>query len=140
MGAIVQKNFPTFINQFFDHWSDQDENKSEAKHFPDIQIEESPGGYRLVMPLPGAKKESLNVKVEDGQLIISGDYKDLGKEDYKLVHRDYRSWKSFERALRIDEKRFDLDAVGAELQDGILEVTLPLKPEEKKKQFEIKVK
>lgn len=140
MGALVQKRFPDFINQFFDDWSDSTENTRDLKHFPDVQIEQNENGYRLVVPIPGALKDTLKVKVEDNQLKISGEYKTHTKEDYKLVHRDYRTWSSFERSLRIDENKFDIDSVNAELNDGILEVTLPLKPEERKKQYEIEVK
>lgn len=140
MGTIVQQRFPELINQFFDNWSEQNEGEKKNSHYPDVKIEQSDNGYRLLVPLPGATKDTLKVKVEDGQLKISGEYKDNAKEGYKQVHADFTDHTSFERWLKIEEQKFDINAVEAELQNGILEVTLPLKPEEKKKQYEIEVK
>ena len=138
MGALVKQNFPTLINSFFDDWVN--EGNSEIKHSPEVQIEKGDKSYRVVLPIPGAVKDKLKVSVEDNYLKISGEYSKITKDDHELVRRDFRYFESFERWLRIDENKFELESISAELKDGLLEVVLPLKKEEQKKQIDVKVK
>ncbi|MCB1175086.1 MAG: Hsp20/alpha crystallin family protein [Leptospiraceae bacterium] len=139
MGAIVKHNIPGLVNSFFEDWADQRPRKQEDKHFPSLQLEKNDQEYRLLMPLPGASKDGLKVKVEDGYLKIAGAYGSFTKEGFELVHRDFRRHERFERWLNIDDSKFAIDAIKAELAHGMLEVTLPLRAEEQRKQIEIKV-
>ncbi|MCB1172885.1 MAG: Hsp20/alpha crystallin family protein [Leptospiraceae bacterium] len=139
MGVLLQN----IINRHLDRVAHEPNSKGQSrvrKHFPDVQIEKSGSGYRLVLPLPGALKDKLNVKIEDDQLKIRGEYAPRTKEGYELVHADSFSYDAFERWLSIDESKFDVERVSAELNNGLLAIELPLKAEVLPKEIEIQVK
>ncbi len=112
----------------------------DRKYSPDIEIKKGAEAYYVTALLPGVRSEDLSVKVEDGQLEISGKFVSQEKEGYTTVHSEISSAQEFYRSLPLDERAFNVDKVDAELKDGILQIALPLSKEAKPRQIEIKVK
>jgi HSP20 family protein len=91
--------------------------------------------------LPGVKKDDISIKVEDDQLVISGEVKrneDVDREDYFRVGRQYGR---FQRCFPLPENLVKKDDIKAKFEDGILRVTAPMKEsiKEKEKPIEISV-
>jgi len=75
--------------------------------------------------LPGMKKTDVEVKVEDGYLVVSGERKHEETKEERDYYRSERSYGSFYRRVPLPEGT-DPDAVTAKCDDGVLEVHVPL--------------
>jgi len=91
--------------------------------------------------LPGMKKEEIDIKLEDGKLVISGETKrseDVKEEHYFRIGRQYGR---VQRCFPLPADLVDKNAIKATFEDGILKVTVPLAEsiKEKEKPIEIAV-
>lgn len=91
--------------------------------------------------LPGVKKEEIAIKIEDEQLVISGEVKrneDIDRESYFRLGRRYGR---FQRSFPLPADLIQRDDVKARFEDGILRVTAPMKEsiKEQQKPLEISV-
>jgi len=91
--------------------------------------------------LPGVKKSEIAIKVEDDQLVISGEVKrneDIDRENYFRVGRRYGR---FQRCFPLPADLIQKDDMKATFEDGILRVTAPMREsiKEKEKPIEIAV-
>ena len=108
--------------------------------FPAMDVKERDGEYVVVADIPGAKKEDIDVTLENGILTISAETKSETeeKEGERLLRRERRYGK-YVRSLRlgtqIDEKN-----VKANYKDGVLELILPKAEEVKPKKIAVDVK
>lgn len=98
------------------------------------QIEMFQRGNDLVVraDVPGLQKDDLDVRVENGTLIISGERRQEQEEDRQGMHLSERRYGSFFRTIALPEDVSD-DEVSATYQDGVLEVTVPI-PEQREQQ------
>lgn len=90
--------------------------------------------------LPGLKREDIDIKVEDGRLIIRGET----KRDERIEEENYlrmgRRYGKFQRVFPLPEEIEDPKKIKAKFEDGVLKVTVPLKQSLKKeKAIEIEV-
>lgn len=113
--------------------------RAAAHHSPAIEVTRGDDAYRVRAVLPGVAKEDLSVKVEDGYLKISGKSSWKKAETEKDVYSEIHRYTEFSRALRLDEQSFDVERVEAKLENGVLEVALPIREAAKPKQIEVKV-
>jgi len=108
--------------------------------FPAMDVKEREGEYVVVADIPGAKKEDIDVTLENGILTISAETKSETeeKEGERLLRRE-RRYGNYVRSLRlgtqIDEKN-----VKANYKDGVLELILPKAEEVKPKKIAVDVK
>lgn len=91
--------------------------------------------------LPGVKKEEISIKVEDDQLVISGEVKrneEIDREHYFRIGRQYGR---FQRCFPLPADLIRKDAIKARFEDGILRVTAPMRAsiKEQEKPIEISV-
>jgi len=75
--------------------------------------------------LPGMKKEDVQVEIEDGFLMLSGERKKETKEEKDNVYREEREYGSFCRTVPLP-KGVKADDVHATFNNGVLEVTVAL--------------
>ena len=127
---------------------------------PAADILESAEGFELHLTLPGVKKEAINIEFLDGQLVISGERPNptsAAKEaaatateansadeskpavvnaeatNTPKFRRIESNYGTFSRSFRLPDT-VNVRAIGAELTDGILRVTLPFDTEKVTKQ------
>ena len=95
------------------------------------RIETLRRGDELVVraDLPGVKKEDVHVDVEGGVLTLSGERRQRHEERRDGVYRSEQSYGSFFRSIPLPED-VDGERITATLEDGVLEVIVPL-PEQK---------
>ena len=89
--------------------------------------------------VPGMKEDDIHVSVEGDTLTIRGEKKsesEVNDEDY---YRCERSYGSFFRSVALPST-VDTSKIEADYEDGVLEVTLPKKPEVKPKKVAVKKK
>jgi HSP20 family protein len=93
----------------------------KERHEPLTEVIEEDSEVKVIMEIPGVEKEDIEVYVSDGELTVSVDSK--GRSYHKVVEIP---------------KDVEFEKVKTTYKNGILEITLPRKREEKKG-FRIKV-
>lgn len=114
------------------------ESMTVANWAPLVDITEDDKEYLVKAELPELKKEEVKVKVENGELTISGERKLEKEEKGRKFHRIERSYGSFLRSFMLPEN-VSADKVSAEFKDGLLTVRLPKDEAAKPKAVEVKV-
>jgi len=101
-------------------------NGALGAHFmPAMDTYERNGRLCISMDLPGMHRDDVDVEVRGDRLTISGS-RQLEREGTDGIwYRHERSTGSFERSLRLPEA-IDPDQVGAEFDEGVLTVTVPV--------------
>jgi HSP20 family protein len=108
---------------------------------PEMDVYETKKDVVAKISLPEIDCDDVSVSVEDGVLVISGDFKKESEDKDK--ERNY--WRkeirkgSFKRAIRLPAE-VDENKTQADYENGVLVVTLPKVKPEKKRRREIKVK
>src|SRR6266852_9980189 len=93
---------------------------------PAVDLYETANDYVLTAELPGLAREQIEIHAEDSRIVIRGARaaspdRDIPCEQY---HRVERGHGRFSRAFALPEP-IDVDAIAADLKDGILTVTIP---------------
>ncbi len=113
---------------------------SKNMYDPDVDVYETEKDVVAKASIPDINPDDVKVSIEDNVLKISGDFEKKDKED---KGRNY--WKreikkgSFSRSLRLPAE-VDEDKADASYNKGVLEIVVPKKEPEKRKEKEIKVK
>ena len=132
--------FNSLLDNFFDDFGglSRHQVRGERSVAPKIEIKKSESEYKVFAELPGVKQDDLKVEVNKGYLNISA--KTEGKEENEIetVHSEFYSYAEFKRSLKLDESAVDTENVVAKLENGVLEITLPIKEAVKPRQIEVK--
>lgn len=103
---------------------------------PTADIYESQNALTVILEMPGVDKNDVDVRVEEGLLKIEGRL-DLSKYDgLQPLYTEYNVG-HYARSFRLSSK-IDQNAIGAELKDGVLSVTLPKAEEAKPRTIQVK--
>jgi len=105
---------------------------------PALDVHENKDAYVVRAEVPGLKREDIDVSLQDGALVISGERRTEKVEEGVEVHRQERFYGKFQRALTLPEP-VAADQVKADYKDGVLTVTLPKSEEAKPKKIDVKV-
>ena len=90
---------------------------------PVFEVKESPEAWGVTVQLPGVNKEGLELTAEEGHLRIVGRRAWRQPEGWTALYRETAD-APYELVLTHDNA-INLDAVAAELTDGVLRVSLP---------------
>ncbi len=108
-------------------WQDELDRLFEAPMTtwaPALDVHEDKDNFSIRVELPGMKREDIEVSLQDGALVISGERKEEKVHEGTEVHRQERFYGRFSRALTLPSAVAG-DKVKAQYKDGILTVTLP---------------
>lgn len=106
---------------------------------PAIDLYEGAEGWTMYVELPGARREDVNLHVENGVLEIEvKKAAPAGAEEQKALLRE-RVYGTFCREVSLPDGA-DPEKIEASFQDGVLVLTLPKREDAKPKRIEIRVK
>jgi HSP20 family protein len=106
--------------------------EGQAAWAPALDVQEDKDNFRVRVELPGLKREDIEVSLDDGAVVISGERKTETVGEGTEVHRQERYYGKFSRALTLPSAIAG-NKVTAAYKDGILTVTLPKAEEAKPK-------
>lgn len=106
---------------------------------PRADLIEKEDGYEIDIDVPGLKKDDLEIALTDNTLTVRGKVEGTKEEEGKEYYFCERHRGSFARAFSLPEG-IDADKVEADLQEGVLTITLPKSPEAQKKARRIEVR
>ncbi|XP_010487447.1 PREDICTED: 17.8 kDa class I heat shock protein-like [Camelina sativa] len=99
-----------------------------------VDWRETPEAHVFKADLPGMKKEEVKVEIEDDSVLkISGERHVEKEEKQDTWHRVERSSGQFSRKFRLPEN-VKMDQVEANMENGVLTVTVPKVETQKKPQ------
>jgi HSP20 family protein len=78
--------------------------------------------------LPGMSRDDVDVCIENGDLVVSGERRHESEVDERNVYRSERAYGSFYRRVPLPQGA-DAEHVEARFRDGVLEVKVPLREE-----------
>ncbi|HSD45260.1 MAG TPA: Hsp20/alpha crystallin family protein [Pyrinomonadaceae bacterium] len=101
---------------------------------PAADIYESESGYTIALDLPGIKREALEIDIDDNRLLVKG----TRVVDASAARRSERPRGKFLRSFTIPGS-IDQGKIGAEYKDGVLQIRLPKRAEQKAQKIEVKI-
>lgn len=111
---------------------------SFSRFAPPVDIYEDAEGVTVTMEVPGVEPKTLDVKVENGTLAITGERKLEREENRDAYHRVERSYGTFFRSFTLPTT-VDTEKVKAENKNGVLRVFLPRREETKPKKIAVHI-
>jgi HSP20 family protein len=116
------------------------ENKEEttipARIFlPAADIYEAENDLTVILEMPGVEKKNVDIRVEDGALVVEGRL-DLTKyQGLQPVYTEYNIG-HYARRFRLSSK-IDQNKIAAEMKDGVLSLKLPKIEEAKSRTIQV---
>ncbi len=101
---------------------------------PASDIYETESEYLIAMDLPGINREALEIDIDDNRLIVKG----TRVIDESKQHRTERPRGKFLRTFSVPGS-VEQSKIGAEYKDGVLQIRLPKRSEQKAKKIDIKI-
>ena len=107
------------------------ESDAAARHMvPAVDVIEDKDAYHFYFEMPGLTNESIDARVEDGQLLVAAERKRPEWPKETEVHVTERGYGTIRRAFELPNDTSQ-DKIEASYKDGVLEVTVQKKPESK---------
>ena len=125
------------------HWFDAEPAWTYKSSFsfpvPAVDVTEGDKEFKVTAELPGLEEKDIDVKVSNHTLTIKGEKSYEKGEKDKDHHVSERAYGSFQRSFALPSG-VDRDKIAANLEKGVLTVTLPKTAEAQKQQKKIEVK
>ena len=91
---------------------------------PPVDIVEEPERLLFRAEIPGVSKDDIDIKVENGTLILRGEKKQESVVEGETAHRVERFYGAFTRSFSLPAT-IDAEKIQARYKDGVLELVLP---------------
>jgi HSP20 family protein len=97
----------------------------EVLLIPQIEVEQRDDAIVVRADLPGMNADEIDVSVEDGMLVISGERRDVRREEREGIVRSEVSYGTFYRTIPLPNGA-DENNIAAAVRNGVLEVVVPV--------------
>lgn len=114
--------------------ADAGDEFERADWAPAADIYETETGYLIAMDLPGIDRQALEIDIDENRLLVKG----TRAIDEPKQHRAERPRGKFLRTFSVPGS-VDQGKIAAEYKDGVLQITLPKRSEQKPKRIDIKI-
>ena len=88
----------------------------------------------IALDLPGIKRDALEIDIDDNRLVVKG----VRVVDDTRTRRTERPRGKFVRTFAVPAS-IDQAKIGAEYKDGVLQIRLPKRTEQKAQKIEVKI-
>ena len=113
--------------------NDPGDQFERADWTPAADVYETESGYAIAIDLPGISRDAVEIDVDDNRLIVK-----VTRLVEESRHRSERPRGKFLRTFTIPGS-VDQGGIGAEYKDGVLQIRLPKRQEQKAQKIAIKV-
>ena len=111
-----------------------DDEFERADWTPAADIYETESGYLIAIDLPGIDREALEIDVDDSRLIVKGTRMIAQSKQHRTERPRGKFLRTFSVPGSVDQAK-----IGAEFKDGVLNIRLPKRSEQKPKKIDIKI-
>jgi HSP20 family protein len=114
------------------------DNELSALWSPQVDVRQSGDNLVVSAELPGVPRDAIQIEATADGIAISGERRESREEGGKDTgyHLAERSYGSFYRSIPLPEGA-QVEQAKANMRDGVLEVTVPLRPTQARKRIEI---
>lgn len=140
---VISNNLFSDFDRLFNELATPNRSTTEALNYP-ADLYETDEQLVLEMAVPGLEAQNLDISVEDRKLVIKASFNKEGisTNDSEGQNKDRRYWmqsisrKDFSRSLKLPNS-VDVDAINANVENGLLTLSMPKVAEAKVKKIEI---
>ena len=111
------------VDNFFDSYSFSNGSKSFS---PPTNIFSNKETVTIELSVPGFSRNDINIEVENGALIVYGDFTVEQEKSDQNYHLSEFKTRSFKRSWDLDNS-VNVDNINASYESGILTITIPFK-------------
>ena len=101
-----------------------------------LDVHESDQNYTISAAIPGVNADAVNLSFHDGVLTIAGEVPQATHENSRALMLE-RNYGKFQRSIRLPQT-VDASAIDANIENGVLTLTLPKTPEAQPRQIPVK--
>src|ERR1700683_2174526 len=136
---VDTEDFPAGLRLFQDSVNRLFNDQATARPWaPSVDIFETDNELVLKADVPGVDQKDIDIRIENGTLLLKGERKFEKDEKNKGFHRMERSYGSVVLFFT-GSRTLDTENVKADFQNGVLTVTLPKKEIAKPKAIKVQV-
>ncbi|MCY4041311.1 MAG: Hsp20/alpha crystallin family protein [Gammaproteobacteria bacterium] len=110
---------------------------SAARGYPSVNLWHSQDRVAIRAEVPGVDPADIDISVKDNVLVFSGERKTQTTPEKAVWHKRERNFGKFSRAVRIPFN-LDPDKTEARVRNGVLEVVVHRREEDKPRRIEVK--
>ncbi|MFM1873853.1 MAG: hypothetical protein RL398_3275 [Planctomycetota bacterium] len=122
LGLAETTPFDLWMREFFEEGNRPD-TRAEARYLPVANIAETNEDWIVSMELPGMTEKEVEVRLNDNQLVVTGERRQEKETKDKQFHRIESSYGMFERRFELPgDCRADAASVQATFKNGLLEL------------------
>lgn len=136
----VQNNLQEEIKQVFDRFfseSDTDQsNVVTSQWAPRVDIKEEAARFVIFADIPGVDPKDIEINMDKGILSIKGERRSESKEETERYSRVERQHGVFYRRFALPDSA-DADGVSASGRNGVLEISIPKRPESTPRRIQV---
>lgn len=114
--------------------TNNEDELERADWTPAADIYETETGFMIALDLPGIKRDALEIDIDDNRLVVKG----VRVVDDSKTRRSERPRGKFVRTFAVPAS-IDQARIGAEYKDGVLQIRLPKRTEQKAQKIEVKI-
>jgi len=111
------------------------ERRAEFTLTPDVDIYEDNEGIYVKADMPGVSKDRLDIQVNRDAMTIEGEAHIVMPEGMEAMYADIQSTR-YKRSFVLSTE-LETDKIDAKLNDGVLSLFIPKRPEAKPRKIEV---
>jgi len=101
---------------------------------PAADIYETESAYLIAMDLPGIDRNALEIDVDENRLVVRGTRATSESKQHRTERPKGKFLRTFSVPASVDQSK-----IAAEYKDGVLQIQLPKRGEQKTKKIDIKI-
>jgi HSP20 family protein len=113
------------------------ERESEYPLIPPADVYQDGEGITVHLDMPGVSKDRLNIQADKNTLVIEGDVQIAMPAGMEALYAEIQTTR-YRRSFTLSGE-LDADKAAANLSNGVLSVSIPLRAELKPRKIEVKV-
>ncbi len=126
--STMPKDFKQFFERYFNDEDGDQSNVVTSQWAPRVDIREEPKGFVILADIPGVEPKDIEINMDKGILTIRGERRNESSEEGDKYTRVERSHGVFYRRFALPDSA-DADGIKAKGRHGVLEISIPKKPE-----------
>jgi HSP20 family protein len=101
---------------------------------PASDIYETESGYVIAMDLPGIDRDALEIDIDDNRLVVKGTRAIAESRQHRTERPKGKFVRTYSVPASVDQAK-----IAGEYKDGVLQISLPKRTEQKPKKIDIKI-
>lgn len=135
----LQENFNRMFDEFFNNFNLEPFESRILGKFPSVDIKESDKTVTVSAELPGLEAKDIDISISDDVLNLRGQKEEESESKEGNYYHKERTYGSFQRDIPLPAE-VEFNDVNAVFKNGVLTITIPKKPEDKRKSKKIEIK